>query len=105
MTQFLLSPDAEDDLDTIKQYLVQQGGNALARHVLMEIRLAIRFLSENPEAGHKRTDLTDEPVKFWSVFSYMIVYDPTMRPLGVARILHSSQNLEKLIQRHVPRLQ
>jgi len=32
-------------------------------------------------------------VKFWPVFSYLIVYDPAMRPLGVARILHGYQDL------------
>lgn len=105
MTHYRLSPEAENDLDTIKKYLVQQGGNALARHVLKEVRLAIRFLSENPEAGHKRDDLTDEPVKFWSVFSYMIVYDPAIQPFGIARVLHSSQNLESLFQKQPPRFQ
>ena len=26
--------------------------------------------------GHTREDLTSRPVKFWSVYSYLVVYDP-----------------------------
>jgi hypothetical protein len=37
-------------------------------------------------------------VKFWPVFSYLIVYDPAMKPLGVARVLHASRDLEALFR-------
>ena len=104
MTRYRLSPEAESDLDEIKRYLTEQSGGGVARHVLHEIRLALRFLAATPGARHKREDLTDEPVRFWSVFSYMIVYDPAMRPLGVARVLHGSQDLETLFRKHPPRV-
>jgi toxin ParE1/3/4 len=75
----------------------------VARYVQHEIRLALRFLAATPGAGHKREDLTDESVRFWTVFSYMIVYDPAARPLGVARVLHASQDIEALLRKHPPR--
>jgi toxin ParE1/3/4 len=100
--RYRLSPEAERDLDDIKRYLTEQGGVPLARHVLGEIRLALRFLSATPGAGHTRDDLTDEPVKFWGVFSYLIVYDPIMRPLGIARVLHGSQDLEAMFRKLPP---
>ncbi len=50
-----------------------------------------------------RDDLTDEPVKFWSVFSYLIVYDPATQPLGIARVLHGSQDLETMFRDQPPR--
>jgi plasmid stabilization system protein ParE len=57
--------------------------------VLQEIAAAFRLLASHPEAGHFRGDLTPLPVKFWPVFSYLIVYDPAARPLrhcaGAAR--------------------
>jgi hypothetical protein len=37
-------------------------------------------------------DLTDQPVKFWQVFSYSIVCGPLTRPIGIARVLHSSRD-------------
>ena len=104
MTRYRLSLEAESDLDEIKRYLTEQSGVVIARHVLREIRLALRFLAATPGAGHKREDLTDEPVRFWSIFSYMIVYDPATRPLGVARVLQGSQNLEALFRKNPPRV-
>ncbi len=76
MTRYILSPEAKEDLREIRGYLVSQGGSRLARYVLQEITAALRLLASHPEAGHFRRDLTPLPVKFWSVFSYLIVYDP-----------------------------
>ncbi|MDR3537785.1 MAG: type II toxin-antitoxin system RelE/ParE family toxin [Acetobacteraceae bacterium] len=102
MTGYRLSPEAEGDLDDIKRHLMGQGGAPLVRHVLSEIQLAPRFLTRTPGVGHSREDPTNEPVKFWPVFSYPIVYDPAMRPLGVAGVLHGSRNLEALFRHRPP---
>ena len=32
-------------------------------------------------------------MRFWPVFSYLIVYDPAMQPVGIARVLHGSRDL------------
>ena len=64
MKRYILSPEAEHDLDVIKAYPIGQGGVRVARHVFTEIREAMQFLGKNPEAGHLREDLTDAPVKF-----------------------------------------
>jgi antitoxin ParD1/3/4/toxin ParE1/3/4 len=101
--RYRLSPEAQGDIEDIRKYLVKEGGAALARYVLGEIRQALRFLAETPGAGHARDDLTDEPVKFWSVFSYLIIYDPATQPLGIARILHASRDLETMFRHQPPR--
>jgi hypothetical protein len=43
-----------------------------------------------PGIGHTRQDLTDQPVKFWSVYSYLVVYDPESRPLTIVAVLHGA---------------
>jgi toxin ParE1/3/4 len=70
---------------------------------LAHLALAMQMLASTPFAGHKREDLTDEPVRFWSVFSYLIVYDPQSKPLGVARILHGRQDVERILPKTPPR--
>ncbi len=98
MKLFVLSPEAEGDLDGIKEYLLKEGGIRIARYVLREIREGIRFVSRNPGAGHSRADLTDAPVKFWPVFSYLIVYDPLVKPLWVVRVLHGRRDVEGVLK-------
>ena len=97
MPRYILSPEAKDDLREIREYLVSRGGCRLARYVLQEIRAAFRLLASRPEAGHLRQDLTSLPVKFWLVFSYLIVYDPAARPLDIVRVLHGRRDVEAIL--------
>ena len=97
MRAFLLSPEAERDLDVIQMYLPKGAGIRIARHVIRELRAGIRFVARNPDAGHLRQDLTEEPVKFWPVFSYLIVYNPATRPVEIVRVVHGKRDVEKVL--------
>jgi antitoxin ParD1/3/4/toxin ParE1/3/4 len=98
MSRYLLSPEAKQDLKDIKTYLVGEGGAPLARYVLGAIREGIRFVARYPGSGHLREDLTTLPVKFWHVFSYLIIYDPSKRPIEVARVLHGRRDVETILK-------
>jgi antitoxin ParD1/3/4/toxin ParE1/3/4 len=97
--RYVLSPEARDDLRDIRDYLAGEGGQRLARYVLGEFSAAFQLLASRPEAGHLRQDLTPLPVKFWPVFSYLIVYDPAARPLAVARLLHGRRDVRAILAR------
>ena len=56
------------------------------------------FLAGRPGAGHRRKDLTDEDVKFFPVYSYLIVYRPETTPLQIASILHGRRDLEQILK-------
>lgn len=99
MPNYVLSPETKEDVREIRDYLVSQGGRRLARYVLQEITASFRLLASHPEAGHLRQDLTPLPVKFWPVFSYLIVYDPAARPLAIVRVLHGSRNVGAILNR------
>jgi plasmid stabilization system protein ParE len=86
VTRYLLTSDAANDIDLIKTYLISQGGHRLAQHVLVRVRRAMVFLAGRPDAGHARRDLSSDPVKFWQVFSYLIIYDPAPRPIHILRV-------------------
>lgn len=102
--RFILSPEAQRDIEQIRDYYVEEAGVQVARHVLGQITKALRFLAETPGAGHRRNDLTDEDVRFWPVLSYLIAYDPAMRPIGIARVLHTARDLETILRRSPPRV-
>jgi antitoxin ParD1/3/4/toxin ParE1/3/4 len=94
-----LAPEAKDDLRGIRDYLADAGGQRLARYVLGEFSAAFQLLASRPEAGHVRQDLTSLSVKFWPVFSYLIVYDPVARPLAVVRVLHGRRDVRAIMAR------
>ena len=56
-------------------------------------------LAAFPNIGHLRTDLTDEPLRFWCVYSYLIVYRPEQRPLEVIAVVHGARDVEKVLRR------
>jgi antitoxin ParD1/3/4/toxin ParE1/3/4 len=86
-----------EDLDEIQNYLISQGGRRLARYVLNEMREGFRLLASHREAGHFRKDLTHLPVKFWPVFSYLIVHDPAARPIVILRVLHGQRDVKTIL--------
>lgn len=97
MSRFVLTPAARADLTEIFDYISQDNPNA-ARRVLAELRGAMRKLAEMPEMGHYRRDLADEPLRFWPVYSYLIIYRSEARPLQVVRILHGARDIRRLLE-------
>jgi len=97
MSRYLLTDEAKQDLADIRRYLVSEAGASVAKSTLTKIRDAFAFLSRTPGAGHVREDLTSDALKFWSVFSYLIVYDPNMRPLQIMRVIHGSREVSALL--------
>ena len=65
--------------------------------VLAEMYEAFDKLAEMPGMGHIREDLTNEPLKFWKVHSYLIAYRPDSKPLQIVRILSSFRDLASLL--------
>lgn len=56
------------------------------------------MLARNPDRGHLRKDLTTKPVRFWSIYSYLIIYDPATRPLEVVRILSGYRDIATILK-------
>ena len=79
MSGFRLAPEAAEDIAGIWRYLARESVPA-ARRVRVALLDACRQLAEHPGMGHTREDLTEKPVRFWPVFSYLIVYNPATQP-------------------------
>jgi len=42
--------------------------------------------------------MTSQNVKFFSVYSYLIVYKPDTKPLQIVSILHGRRDVEKILK-------
>ena len=99
MTRYILSPEAKQDLREIRTDLNKVAGPHIAQNMTSGIVRAMRLLAERPELGHFQRDLTSDPVRFWQVYDFMIVYDHASRPIGVARVLHSRRDVAAILAR------
>ena len=97
MKRYLLTDDAKQDLKGIRLYLTREAGQRIAKSAVAKIKDSFEFLSRTPGAGHSREDLTGAPLKFWSVYSYLIIYDSAKRPIEIVRVLHGHREVDAIL--------
>jgi len=68
VTGYVLSVDADLDLNEIWEYIAADNVDAADRWI-EKLFDAFEALARAPGMGHKREDLTDYPVLFWPVAS------------------------------------
>jgi len=98
MTRYLLTPVARDDIVAISNFISQTNPLA-AQRVRATLREAMRKLARRPGIGHLREDLADEPLRFFSVHRYLIIYRAEVRPIQVVRVLHGSRDVRAILRR------
>jgi toxin ParE1/3/4 len=94
---YRLTPEAQANVEEICVFLSEDNVDAAFR-VLDALEQAFEQLAASPEMGHRREDLTARRAKFWSVYSYLIVYDPASVPLTIFAVLHGARDIERLLK-------
>jgi len=87
VSRFLLTPAAKADLEDI----------SAARRVRARHREAMVRLGHMPQMGHLREDLTSEGLRFWSVYSYLIIYRSDTHPVQIVRVLHGARDIRRIL--------
>jgi plasmid stabilization system protein ParE len=95
--RYTLAPAAARDLVEIWRYTKKESAQDTAERVESVIREKLVFLAGSQGAGHRRRDLTGADVRFFPVYSYLIVYRPDTTPLQVAAILHGAGDIARLL--------
>jgi antitoxin ParD1/3/4/toxin ParE1/3/4 len=95
MKGFRLAPEAARDIREIYEYIAQDSVTA-ARKLRLQMLHACHRLAEHPRIGHPREDLTDQPVLFWPVGSYLIIYNAEANPIEIVRVVHGARDVPRL---------
>jgi plasmid stabilization system protein ParE len=96
MKSFLLTRQAEDDLNAIWDNIASDSVSA-AERVLDALETAMYRLAKMPGIGHLRVDLADRRHRFFLAYSYLIVYRSQTRPLQVIRVLHAARDVQEIL--------
>jgi plasmid stabilization system protein ParE len=94
---YVVAPQAARDLVDIWRYLVKESSEETADRVESAIRNKFAYLADFPNGGHWRRDLTTANVRFFSVYSYLIVYRPETKPIQIVAILHGHRDFSALL--------
>ncbi len=98
MSDLLIAPDARFDLDEIwSYYAVDLQNPDAADRIRDEIFEALNKLARTPGMGHLRSDLAEEPLRFWCVRSYLIIYRAEKRSVEIVRVLHGARDVQAIL--------
>lgn len=92
MITYTLALQAQRDLDQIWDYIAT-GSPLAADQVLDRMHETFQQLAEMPGLGHTRADVPDPRYRFWTVYSYLIVYNPNTIPLEIVRVVSDYRDL------------
>ena len=94
---YRLTERAEADVEAIADFIAGDSVDAAVK-VVLALEDAFVLLASRPGIGHVRQDLTDRPLKFWSVYSYLVVYDSDSDPLTIVAVLHGARNVAEILK-------
>jgi plasmid stabilization system protein ParE len=99
--RYILAPQAARDLVEIGSYIRKESNRETADRVESVIRSKFLYLASFPNGGHSRHDLTSADVRFFSVYSYLIVCRPETKPLQIVAILHAHGDVAKILAKRL----
>jgi plasmid stabilization system protein ParE len=101
MKRYVLSVDAERDLDEIWEFIAQDDVDAADRWIgkLFETFEAI---AGAPGLGHTRKDLTNYPVLFWPVSAYLILYRAQVDGIEIVAVTQGARDIPSFLHQRAP---
>jgi toxin ParE1/3/4 len=102
MGKFVLSDIAEEDADSIHEFISAEDPDAADR-VLDAILESFYLLARNPQIGPRRRFKVDKGLRSWVIpeFSnYLVFYRELTDETGVeiVRVLHGARNLNRIFE-------
>ena len=96
MKGYVLSPAATADIEQILAFLDEHAPHAVDA-VLARVRAAMRRIAARPGIGHLREDLADKPLRFVTVWNYLIV-SRIARPVEIVRVVHGARDVARMLR-------
>lgn len=100
MAAYTLGRDADFDLNDIWEYIAQDSIDAADRWI-DKLFAAFEALGRMPGMGHRRDDLTEHPVLFWPVGSYLIIYRANRSPIQIVAVTQGSRDIPSFLRRRI----
>jgi plasmid stabilization system protein ParE len=100
MSAYAFTAQAKADIFDIWSYIAENSEDA-ANRVERAIYDACALLAKGPLRGHRRPDLTNRSLRFWTLLrypNYMVVYRPDTAPLQIIAVLHGKRNIRRMLR-------
>ncbi|MDB5292833.1 MAG: hypothetical protein JWL69_4074 [Phycisphaerales bacterium] len=98
MARFVITPLAKADINDIVAFIRRDSRDA-AKRVRAKLRRELKRLADFPGIGHLKLEANDDTLRFWSVYSYVIVYRENTNPLEILRVIHGARDIGSAVRR------
>jgi len=95
--RYQISSEAQDDLFEIWQRIALDSID-LANRIEAEFYSLFESLAHMPGQGHTRKDLTRRPVLFFTLYSFLVVYQPESKPLRIMAVFRGKRDVKRLLK-------
>jgi plasmid stabilization system protein ParE len=102
MSVYVLSEEADLDLDDIWEYIAQDNIDAADRWI-GKLFDAFEAVGRTPGIGHNRNDLTDHPVLFFPVGAYLIIYRAIRPTVEIVAVIQGARDIPAFLRRRLSR--
>jgi toxin ParE1/3/4 len=94
---YRITPAALDDICQITTHIKSaQKSPQNARLVAVRLRQAFIKIVRTPGIGHTREELADGRIRVLTVTGLLVLYDPTLSPLTILRVIHPARDLHRI---------
>ncbi len=97
MSGYVLSREADHDLDELWNYISEDSVDAADR-LATKLLDSFEALAQHPGMGHKREDLTSYPVFFWPVGNYLVIYRGERSPIEIVAIVSGARDIPTFLR-------
>lgn len=95
--QYQVSAEAQGDLFEIWQRIADDSPD-LADRIEDEFYELFGSLARMPGQGHFRKDLTERPLRFFPLYSFLVVYDPAAAPIRIVAVVRGKRDTKRLLK-------
>lgn len=94
---YRLTATAVRDLESALEFVAHRDGLMRASKLLEAFSTAFQRLAERPGLGRVRAELTGESVRWWTVFDWLLLYQPNAHGIDVLTVIHGARELRNLV--------
>ena len=95
--RYRLTDAARHDVRELTDYIRRvQKSPQNARLVATRLKAAFNKLVQLPQLGHVREDLGDDQARVLAVTGLLVIYDPSLTPLTILRVIHAARDLHRV---------
>jgi plasmid stabilization system protein ParE len=92
-----VSAEAQNDLFDIWRRIAEDSVD-LANRIEGEFYDLFASLGRMPHQGHTRKDLTRQPVLFFPLYSFLVVYQPVASPIRIVAVLGGKRSVKYILK-------